>query len=397
MRIRSGVRALALAAALGGCGGEDSRGPGTSGPTPTPTPTSGCIVQFQNQTCQPGTLITPASDPPPPPPPMLPGFGTPDPWRSDEYNANYGLEQIGAAEAYARGAFGQDVTIAVIDVGDQTNHPELFGRVLPASGSIYDKRGDIVEGDNRWAHGLQCASLALGTKNDNGAHGVAIGARLLYVRADAGFSFPSVNGFPLHTPQDLAQSIDYAVDNGANVISLSLGVSADENNVLYGAIRRATDAGVVVVTALGNYFDGRPDSQKTIQLFPAAFGADPAFGGRLVLAGASDQSGGIAFFSPRAGAGGQQAFLLAPGANMLVPGTNSIILTPGNTTSYIRDSGTSFAAPHIAGAIAVVMSGRGVSAADALQLLYDNAVDVGPAGTDPVNGRGRIDLRPIIN
>jgi len=356
-------------------------------------------VQFQNQTCTAGVLITPVSNPPPAPPPQLPSFANPGQWETAEYASNYGLDQIGASAAYAAGATGEGVTIAIIDVGNQTNHPEVFGRVDPSSTSIYDERGDIVEGDNRWAHGLQVATLAMGTRNGIGAHGVAPGATLLYIRVDAGFSFPSVDNFPLHTPADIAQSVDYAVENGAQIISMSVGVSSDPTRVLFNAIQRATDQGVVVITALGNYFDGRPDNQKIIQLFPAAYGGDPAFNGRLVLAGASNAQGNIGFFSPRAG-NGAEAFLLAPGANMLVPGgggSRSIILAPGNTNSYLRDSGTSFAAPHIAGALALIMSGfPELNAASALQFLYDAAVDLGPAGTDAVNGVGRVDLRPIF-
>lgn len=399
-RVLNGGLACSLAMICTACGGGSGS---TSSPPPGPPgggQAPGCVVQHQNQTCIPGTLITPASNPPPSQPPALPSFTTPSQWETNEYLANNGLSQIHASLAYSKGAFGQGVTIAVIDVGNQTNHPEVYGRVSTATTSIYDERGDIVEGDNRWAHGLQCATLAMGTKNDTGAHGVAIGAELLYIRADAGFGFPSLDDFPLHTPRDLAQSIDYAVANGAHVISLSLGVSSDPDDLLYHAIKRATDAGVIVVTALGNYFDGRADSAKTIELFPAAFGADPSFQGRLVLAGATNSSGGIAFFSPRAGTAGQDAFLLAPGADMLVPGGGGgrkTILAPGNTTSFLRDSGTSYAAPHIAGAIAVVMSGKSVSAVEALDLLYANAVDVGAAGTDSVNGRGRIDLGPIFN
>ena len=397
------ILALACLAGCGGGGGGGSSGgaspsPGPS-PTPSPSPTPGCTITNPNQTCVAGVLLTPASDPPPGDPPPIDSQANRFVWETPEYLQNYGLAQIGASFAYAKNAFGQNTTIAVIDVGNQTNHPEVYGRVDPDSTSIYDERGDIVEGDNRWAHGLQCATLAMGTKNDTGAHGVAIDATLLYIRADAGYGWPSLNDFPLHTPDDLAQSIDYAVANGADVISLSLGVSEDPDRILYDAIERATNAGVVIVTALGNYFDGRADAEKKIVLYPAAYGGDPAFQGRLVLAGASNASGEIAFFSPRAGNDGQVAFLLAPGANMLVPGgglSRNTLLQPGNTTSYVRDSGTSFAAPHIAGAIALVMSGTGTNAVDALQLLYDNAVDVGEPGTDPVNGVGRIDLRPIF-
>lgn len=412
MRIRFLLYATVASVGLASCGGGgSSQAPSTqnapSAPAPAPPPpapappppTSGCVVQFQNQTCTPGVLITPAANPPPAPPPQLPSFTNRGQWETAEYQRNYGLDQIGASTAYAAGATGEGVTIAIIDVGNQTNHPEVFGRVDPASTSIYDDRGDIVEGDNRWAHGLQVTTLAMGTRNGTGAHGVAPGATLLYIRVDAGFSFPSVDNFPLHTPEDIAQSVDYAVENGARIISMSVGVSSDPTRVLFNAIRRATDQGVVVITALGNYFDGRPDSQKTIQLFPAAYGGDPAFNGRFVLAGASDAQGNIGFFSPRAGSGAD-AFLLAPGANMLVPGgggSRSIILAPGNTTSFLRDSGTSFAAPHIAGALALIMSGfPDLSAASALQFLYDAAVDLGPEGTDSVNGVGRIDLRPIF-
>lgn len=371
----------------------------TPRPAPTPPPTAGCTIQYQNQTCTAGVLITPVSSPPPPAPPLLPGFTNAAQWETAEYARNFGLDQIGASLAYAKGAFGQGVKIAIIDVGNQSNHPEVFGRVDPASTSIYAERGDIVEGDNRWAHGLQVASLAMGTRNDTGAHGVAPAAELLYIRVDAGFSFPSVDGFPLHTPQDIAQSIDYATAHGATIISMSVGVASDPSRVLFDAIRRATDQGVVVITALGNYFDGRPDNQKTITLFPGAYGGDPAFRRRLVLAGASDASGNIGFFSPRAGNRGE-AFLLAPGADMLVPGgggSRSIILAPGNTTSYLRDSGTSFAAPHIAGALALLMSSDpGLDAVAALDLLYANAVDVGPTGIDQTNGAGRIDLHAIF-
>lgn len=404
---------LALALLLLGCGGGGGNNgtasvppvvlpPSSPGPTPAPAPTpapTGCVPQFQNQTCTAGVLITPVSTPPPLSPPSLPAFTNPAQWETAEYNSNYGLDQIGSSIAYSKGAFGQGVKIAFIDVGNQTNHPEVFGRVDLASTSVYDERGDIVEGDNRWAHGLQVASLAMGTKNGTGAHGVAPGAELLYIRVDAGFSFPSMDNFPLHTPDDIAQSIDYAVANGAKIVSMSVGVSADPTQVLFNAIKRATDQGVVVITALGNYFDGRPDNQKTIQLFPRAYGGDAVFQRRLVLAGASNSSGTIGFFSPRAGAR-SNAFLLAPGANMLVPGgggSRSIILAPGNTTSYLRDSGTSFAAPHIAGALALIMSSDpSLDAVAALDLLYVNAVDIGVQGEDAINGVGRIDLRPIF-
>lgn len=368
---------------LAACGG----GGGNAGPAPLPLPPGG--------TTGSGVLITPVSDPPPPAPPPLPDFDDPAKWETAEYKTNFGLDQIGASTAYAAGATGEGIKIAILDVGNQTNHPEVFGRVDPASTSIYAERGDAasVGGDNRWAHGLQVASLAMGSKNDVGAHGVAPGAELLYIRVDNGNSFPSVNNFPFHSPRDLAESIDYAVANGAKIISMSVAVSEDPTGILHDAIVRATGEGAVIVTALGNFFGNTPDNQKIITLLPAGFGSDPAFNGQLVLAGASSASGGIASFSPRAG-NAADSFLLAPGANMLVPGTSGIILTPGNTTSFIRDSGTSFAAPHIAGALALLMSGfPGLDAPDALAILYDTAVDTGAPGLDSVTGAGRIDLR----
>lgn len=134
-----------------GGGGGATQNPGQPAPAP---PAPGCVIQFQIQTCTPGVLISEATNPQPPAPPILPNFTVPAQWETPEYNANFGLDQIGASLAYATGATGEGVTIAIIDVGNQTNHPEVFGRVHPASTSIYDERGDIVEGDNRWAHGL---------------------------------------------------------------------------------------------------------------------------------------------------------------------------------------------------------------------------------------------------
>ncbi len=131
---------LALALFLLGCGGGSSSTSSpsvvlppsspTPAPVPTPTPTppaTGCVIQFQNQTCIAGVLITPVSTPPPPAPPALPGFTNPAQWETAEYNSNYGLGQIGASLAYSKGAFGQGVKIAFIDVGNQTNHPEFLG------------------------------------------------------------------------------------------------------------------------------------------------------------------------------------------------------------------------------------------------------------------------------
>jgi hypothetical protein len=213
----------------------------------------------------------------------------------------------------------------------------------------------------------------------NGAlgHGVAFDSKLLAVRADAVGSCPGSCAFD---QADIATATDYAVARGAAVINYSLGGASSLATPLRDAFTRAVDAGIVLVLAAGNEGAAEPS-------FPGRFAADPAAAGQVLAVGAVDASRQIASFSNRAGSA-RDHYLVAPGVNILAPAL-------GGGAALV--SGTSFAAPHVSGAAAVVLNAAPfLSAAQVVQVLLDSATDLGAPGTDPVYGHGLVNLAAAL-
>ncbi|MCH8112817.1 MAG: S8 family serine peptidase, partial [Proteobacteria bacterium] len=220
-------------------------------------------------------------------------------------------------------------------------------------------------------HGTFVAGIIGARRNSAATHGVAFQSTILALRADTAGSCAVACSF---STTDVATAIDFAVANGARVINLSLGggASADINT----ALANAAAAGVIFVAAAGNAGDPDP-------IFPAQFARDAGALGLGIAAGASNTGNTIAGFSNRAG-NTATAYLVAPGVDVV--STNL-----GGGTAAV--SGTSFAAPHIAGAIAVLLQRfPGLTAAQVVDLLFTTATDLGAAGTDAVYGRGLLNL-----
>ena len=237
-----------------------------------------------------------------------------------------GLRPLDLASASAI-ATGAGVVVAVVDTGVDPTHPALQGR-LESNGfdfidqdfdptderNFIDDDGDGVV-DEQFGHGTFIASLVLAVAPD---------ARILPVRVlDA-------EGFG--TSSTLAAGIVWAVDSGADVINLSIGVAANSEAVRE-AIGYATDRDVLLVAAAGN------DAADRI-VFPAS---------------ESDVLGVAAVAMTGAAAGfsnvGSAVDLVAPGVSML--GAMPETINPAGTGTW---SGTSFAAPAVAGSAALVRS-----------------------------------------
>jgi len=271
------------------------------------------------------------------------GESSPFPEVAELGGNNWGLNGVNAPEAWAQGYTGQGVVVAVVDSGVDYNHSDLSGNIWVNSdevanngvdddgnGFIDDVQGwDFVDGDNDPMdlndHGTHVAGTIAAENNGFGVTGVAYNASIMSVRTfDA-------NGLGL--PSDIAAGIRYAVDNGADVINLSLGgdfTSAEEEE----AIRYASDSGVVVVMAAGNEGASQP-------VYPARYATDWG-----IAVGAVDSNKTLANFSNRAGATALD-YVVAPGVDILST-------TPGN--SYKSFDGTSMATPHVAGVAALVLS-----------------------------------------
>jgi hypothetical protein len=298
---------------------------------------------------------------------------TPGAFETREYKASWGLGRISASQAYATGASGRGVTVGVIDTGIDTSHPEFAGALSPASINIVSGVGGPAGLADPGGHGTAVAGVIAARKNDRLSHGVAFNARLLVVRADDGTSCASGC---LFRQSDVARATDHAVDNGARVINLSLGGVASISGALADALARAVNRGAIVVVSAGNGGDSAPS-------FPARFALDPRAGGQVIAVGALDGDNQLASFSNRAGEA-SDVFLAAPGAGVLAP-------VPGGGAAPV--SGTSFAAPHVSGAAALVLQAAPfLSAAQVVEILLESAVDLGAAGTDPVYGRGLVDV-----
>jgi subtilisin family serine protease len=164
----------------------------------------------------------------------------PSSFETEEYSSNYGLGAIHASSAYAAGATGQGVTVAVIDTGIDVDHPEFAGAIHPDSIDIVTD-GPTFDDDD--GHGTAVAGIIGARRNGALAHGVAYQSRLLIVRADAMGSCAAGCAF---APADVAEATDYTVVHDADVINYSLGGASVLDPTLEDALERAVDAGTIL-------------------------------------------------------------------------------------------------------------------------------------------------------
>lgn len=340
---------LPVAALLSACGGG---GGVNSTPVPTPTP-------------------TPAPTPAPTPTPTA-GFDT------AEYRATVGAVSASALSAYQRGATGAGIGVAVIDTGIDLQSAEFTGRLSASSADIAGN-GTLDDVDG---HGTAVAFTLAGRRNGTGTHGMAFDATLIALRADrpgtctGNSTGGAEEGGCRFDTSTLARGINAAVTAGAKVVNLSLGGTSTTAD-FRAAVARATAAGLVVVIAAGNDGAAEPDAL-------AAFAGDPALRGQMIVAGSVTGADAIAGNSNRAGSLAAH-YLTAVGVDVRAPDAT------GQTLLW---SGTSMAAPQISGAVALLAQAfPNLTGAQIAELLLSTARDAGAAGTDPVYGRGILDLR----
>ena len=227
--------------------------------------------------------------------------------------------------------------------------------------------------------------IAAGARNNNGVMGIAFGATVLMARADTPGSCASTSGCSFDDA-NIAAGIDHAVTHGAKVINLSLGGGAP-NSAILAAVGRAATAGAVIVVASGN--DGVTDPDQF------ASGIRAAGNGNVIIVGSVDNTSTISSFSNRAGT--QSAYFLSALGEQLCcaySGGNILVTTNGSGVSFNTVySGTSYATPQVAGAVALLLEAfPTLTAVQAVNLLLNNARDVGVAGTDVIYGRGILDI-----
>ncbi|MEQ1539539.1 MAG: S8 family peptidase, partial [Sphingorhabdus sp.] len=312
-------------------------------------------------------------NPTPPPPPPTANFDT------VEYQRSNGAVQARAIAAYNAGASGAGIIAGVVDSGIDEDSPEFAGRIHPLSADFAGSRGLQDEG----GHGTAVSAVLLAAKNDSDMHGVAFASTLLVLRTDTAGTCtdPDPEKGCTHSDNNMARALDRAVSAGAKVVNFSLGGSPANFN-LRAAIDRATAAGVVLVFSAGNDFDTQPETAINPDEL-AMIALDPVARGQIIIAGATDSNRTISAFSNRAGTGAS-SYLTALGVR---------VRAPDETGAAFFWSGTSFSAPVISGAVALLaqafpnLTGRQI-----VDLLLRTADDLGDTGTDAVYGRGELNL-----
>jgi serine protease len=309
----------------------------------------------------------------------------------------WGLERIGAPDAWAQ-ATGRGVTIAVVDSGVDLQHQDLRDKVtgqVSCIGANGDERKCTGSAQDDNGHGTHVSGIALATTDNHlGIAGVAPDADLLAVRVlanDCTASGCTASG----TSGDVSAGIRWAVDHGADVVNLSLGGGATQSALgcsFCDAIDYAWSKGVIAVIAAGN------DS-----VLPAGFADEPA-----VVVTATTRDDERASYSsatsgiiraarwPVAAPGGEAETQRSDCATGGTPkGILSTYWRQGASNEYACLAGTSMAAPHVAGALAVLLS-AGHTPQSAVDRLLATATDLGAPGRDDSFGYGRIDLAKAV-
>jgi subtilisin family serine protease len=265
----------------------------------------------------------------------------------------WGLYAIGADQVIENNIHANNIKIAVLDTGI-SKHPDLKLKdgvsFVEGNSSYFDDNG----------HGTHVAGIIAALENKQGILGIASKSEIYSVKVldDKGSG----------TYSNVIQGIEWAIENKMDIISLSLG-GTKESRALQEAIRKASSQGIIIVAAAGNLGNG--DNTLTY----------PALYPEVVSVGAVSRSFQRAGFSST----GDELDLVAPGVD--------ILSTTMNGAEGVM-SGTSMAAPHVTGSIALILAKNKKMTADQVKgLLYETAT---PLGDNREYGHGLINIAKAL-
>jgi subtilisin family serine protease len=270
----------------------------------------------------------------------------------------YGPRLIGVDRLHGA-VTGQGVKIALIDTGVDTGHPALRGRIAEQA----DMTGNGFTAD---VHATLLAGIiSADGKKSNGISGIAPGASIMAVKSCQPLTVQSAAA--QCWSMSLARGLDFAIENKAAVINMSLGGPAGmEEKLLKRMIDEAVGRGALVVAAAGNDGDdGKPGLPAALPNVVAVTAVD-----------SKDQ------LYPAATQGDF--------VDLAAPGVEILSTSPGGRLQV--SSGTSLAAAFVSGTAALALQQQPHLSASAVQALLERtAKDLGPRGKDPQFGHGRVD------
>jgi major intracellular serine protease len=266
----------------------------------------------------------------------------------------WGVNMVNAPEVWDN-TRGEEIVVAILDTGVDTNHPDLQGRIIGGRNFTTDFNGNPNNFFDNQSHGTHVAGTIGAISNDSGVIGVAPEVKLLIGKVldgQGGGSYDSIiNGIKWATK--------WRGKNGERVriISMSLGGPV-HHPLLHKAIQEAVKADIAVVVAAGNEGDNNTTTNEY---------AYPGMYQEVIEVGAIDKFKQLAVFSNT----NDQIDVVAPGVDILstVPG------------GWANMSGTSMATPHVSAVIALLISmyeneDRKLTEPEIYQLLLDHTVDI---------------------
>ncbi len=292
-----------------------------------------------------------------------------DPYAAQQWH----LGKIGVYDAWDITMGISDIRVAVIDTGVDLSHPDLTGQIV-AQADMVDNDGNAQDDDG---HGTHVAGIiAANANNGIGVAGIAPGTKLIAVDV----FYNDGNAYSL----DVAEGINFAVANGADVINLSLGHYISSDTVLQAAIASAAAANVVCVAAAGN--DATSDPH-----YPSSYDS-------CISVSATDWNDSLASYSNF----GSTIDISAPGGDSNSMPSSLILSTcydaSTHSSEYAYMGGTSMASPVVAGVAALMLSSnQSLSATDIKNMLTSTAVDIGVPGRDDQYGYGRVNAHAAVS
>jgi serine protease len=278
-----------------------------------------------------------------------------------EFSNQYAPQQVNAPTAWDTQLGSGDVTIAVVDQGIKYDHEDLSAQFGSDTGD------DFVDGDSDpypdvladEYHGTHVGGIAAATTDNGvGVSGIS-NCSLLSGRALS----ESGSG----STADIADAIQWAADQGATVVNLSLG-GGGYTDTMKNAVSYAVNNGTLPVAANGN------DSASSVS-YPAAYS-------ECLAVSALDQNEDLASYSN-----------YGPNTDVAAPGTD-VLSTWTTSTKYKRISGTSMATPVVSGVAGLAASQYSVTVSELRTHLKNTAVDVGLSSDE--QGSGRVDAANAV-
>ncbi|MFU2013739.1 S8 family serine peptidase [Peribacillus butanolivorans] len=268
---------------------------------------------------------------------------------------------LGTQAAWTKSMGSKEMVVAIIDDGIDRNHEDLKGKIDHPYDAVRNRKNIVPVGE----HGTHIAGIIAGSaNNDLGGTGVAPNIKIMPINVFKGEYADTA---------DIIEAIHYAVQQGADIINMSLG-DTRYSEALNKAVQEAYSKGLLLVAAAGN----EGDMGKSVQrVYPAAFS-------HVISVAATDSKDKRTSYSNYHST-----------VDIAAPGDYILSTLPGDRYGWM--SGTSMATPMVAGVAALIWSNEPkLTKYEVEYRLYDSAIDLGTKGKDIYYGNGRVNAKKAL-